>query len=565
VTTASSSSSPSQLPSHLRGRGLLETPSLNKGTAFTYQERQALGLDGLLPPVVETIEEQSSRAHKAFLRKHDNLERHIYLRQLQDTNEVLFYRLLLDHIEEMLPIVYTPVVAEACQEFSHIYRRPRGLIISYPFRDNIRRLLQNRPNENVGVIVVTDGERVLGIGDQGVGGLGIPIGKLALYTLIGGVPPVQTLPVILDVGTNNDERLADPEYLGWRHQRVSGDSYYDFVDGFVQALKEELPHTLLQWEDFSKTHARPILDRYRDQLLTFNDDIQGTAAVASGAIFSAVRVSGRGLREQKIVMLGAGSAAIGVADFLCEAMVADGLTQQEARSRFWLINRDGVLHSQRTDLSEEQRVYAQPVEHVANFPRSSANNNVGLSEVIQQIDATILIGLSTLPGAFSESIVREMARKCPRPIILPLSNPTSKSEAIPEDVLHWTDGRALIATGSPFLDVHYQGRKMRIAQCNNVYIFPAMGLALLATRARRVTDGMFLAAAHALAAQSPATTDPSAPLLPALTGLRQAAVEIAFAAAEQAQREGLAPKTTAEVLRNAIISAQWAPHYPSYL
>jgi len=563
---ATSPSSPlPELALHLRGQVLLETPSLNKGTAFTPQERQALGLDGLLPPVVETIEEQSARAYKAYLRKHDDLERHIYLRQLQDTNEVLFYRLLLDHIEEMLPIVYTPVVAGACQEFSHIYRRPRGLIISYPLRDNIRQLLQNRPNKDVSVIVVTDGERILGIGDQGVGGLGIPIGKLALYTLIGGVPPVQTLPVILDVGTNNEERLADPEYLGWRHERITGDSYYDFIDRFVQALKQELPHTLLQWEDFSKTHARPILDRYRDQLLTFNDDIQGTAAVASGAILSAVRVSGRRLRDQQIVMLGAGSAGIGVADFLSEAMVANGLSEQEARSRFWLVNRDGVLHSQRTDLSEEQRVYAQPFERLANFAQSPVNNHIGLSEVIRQIDATILIGLSTLPGAFSEDIVREMARKCPRPIILPLSNPTSKSEAVPEDLIRWTDGRALIATGSPFPDVHYQGRTIRIAQCNNVYIFPAMGLALLATQARRVTDTMFLAAAHALAAQSPAVTDPSAPLLPALTSLRQAAVEIAFAAAEQAQRDGLAPHTTPEALRNAITSAQWAPQYPSYL
>ena len=562
---ATTSSSSSRLSPRHRGQMLLETPSLNKGTAFTYEERLALGLDGLLPPVVETIEEQSARAYKAYLRKHDDLERHIYLRQLQDTNEVLFYRLLLDHIDEMLPIVYTPVVAEACQEFSHIYRRPRGLIISYPLRDHIRRLLQNRPNENVSVIVVTDGERILGIGDQGVGGLAIPIGKLSLYTLIGGVPPMQTLPVILDVGTNNEGRLADPEYLGWRHERITGDSYDDFIDQFVRALKQELPNTLLQWEDFAKPHARPILNRYRDQLLTFNDDIQGTAAVATGAIFSALRVSGRRLREQQIVMLGAGSAGIGVADFLHAAMVADGLSEQEARSRFWLIDREGVLHTGRTGLSEEQRVYAQPAERLANFPRNPADDSVGLNEVVHQIETTILIGLSTTPGAFPESIVREMARKCARPIILPLSNPTSKSEAVPDDLLRWTDGRVLIATGSPFPAVQYQGRTIRIAQCNNVYIFPAMGLALLATQTRRVTDSMFLAAANALAAQSPAITDPSAPLLPSLTSLRQAAVEIAFAVAEQAQRESLSSKTTPEALRAAITSAQWAPNYPSYL
>lgn len=554
-----------RLSSDLRGHALLETPSLNKGTAFSLLERQALGLDGLLPPAVETIEEQSFRAYKAFLRKPDNLERHIYLRQLQDTNEVLFYRLLLDHIEEMLPIVYTPVVAEACQEFSHIYRRPRGVIISYPLRNHIATLLRNRPNKEVSVIVVTDGERILGIGDQGVGGLGIPIGKLSLYTLIGGVPPAQTLPIILDVGTNNEERLSDPEYLGWRHERITGDEYYDFIDRFVQAVKEELPDALLQWEDFSKSHARPILDRYRDKLITFNDDIQGTASVTAGAIFSAIRVSRRRLSDQKIVMLGAGSAGIGVADALREAMVADGLTESEARLRFWLINSGGLLHSERTDLSEEQRRYAQPADRLAGFPRTLEDHRIGLADVIRKIDASVLIGLSTLPGAFTESIVREMARKCERPIILPLSNPTSKSEAVPEDLLRWTDGRALIATGSPFSDVAYKGRKMRISQCNNVFIFPAMGLAVSATGARRVTDGMFLAAAHALAERSPAVSDSSAPLLPALTGLRRAAIEIAYAAGEQAQREGLCPKMSSESLRDAIVSAQWAPIYPCYL
>jgi malate dehydrogenase (oxaloacetate-decarboxylating) len=554
-----------QLGAGLRGHALLENPAMNKGTAFTLAERQALGLDGLLPPVVENIEEQSFRAYKAYLRKPDDLERHIYLRQLQDTNEVLFYRLVLDHIQEMLPVVYTPVVAEACEEFSHIYRRSRGLIISYPLRDQIERLLRNRPHKDVTVIVVTDGERILGIGDQGVGGLGIPIGKLSLYTLIGGVPPAQTLPVILDVGTNNEQRLADPEYLGWRHERITGDSYHDFIDRFVRAVKHELPDTLLQWEDFSKAHARPILDRYRDQLITFNDDIQGTAGVTTGAIFSAIRVSGRRLRDQQIVMLGAGSAGVGVADSLREALVMDGLSEAEAKSRFWLVNSGGLIHSQRTDLSEEQRVYAQPAERVAGFSRTLQGSRIGLSDVIHKIDATVLIGLSTLPGAFSEPIVREMARKCERPIILPLSNPTSKSEAVPEDLLRWTEGRALIATGSPFPEANYKGHKICIAQCNNVYIFPALGLALCATHARRVTDSMFLAAARALAEQSPALSDPTAPLLPALTGLRRAAIEIAFAAAEQAQREGLAPKTSPEALRNAIISSQWSPRYPSYL
>jgi malate dehydrogenase (oxaloacetate-decarboxylating) len=554
-----------RLAPNLRGRALLETPSLNKGTAFTLLERQALGLHGLLPPAVETIEEQSFRAYKAYLRKPDDLERHIYLRQLQDTNEVLFYRLLMDHIEEMLPIVYTPVVAEACQEFSHIYRRPRGLIISYPLRDHLESLLRNRPNREVSVIVVTDGERILGIGDQGVGGLGIPIGKLSLYTLIGGVPPAQTLPIILDVGTNNEQRLADPEYLGWRHERITGGEYDEFVERFVQAVKKELPDTLLQWEDFSKAHARPILDRYRDELITFNDDIQGTAAVAAGAIFSAVHASNRRLRDQQVVMLGAGSAGIGVADSLREAFVADGLSETEARLRFWLINSGGLLHSGRTDLSEEQSRYAQPEDRLGDFPRTLEGHRIGLSDVIHKVDATVLIGLSTIPGAFTESVVREMARKYERPIILPLSNPTSKSEAVPEDLLQWTNGRALLATGSPFADVTYKGCKIRISQCNNVFIFPAMGLAVSATGARRVTDGMFLAAARALAQHSPAVADPAAPLLPPLTGLRRVAIEIAFAAGEQAQREDLCVKCSAESLRDAIVSAQWAPVYPSYL
>src|SRR4051794_38644680 len=343
-----------------RGVNLLERPTLNKGTAFTKDERSRLGLHGLLPPHVETLDEQVVRAYEAYRRKDDDLERHIYLRALQDTNEVLFYRLLLDHIEEMTPMVYTPVDAQACEQFSHIYRRPRGLFVSYPLRDSIPALLRNRPNPEVDVIVVTDGERILGIGDQGAGGLGIPIGKLSLYTLIGGIRPERTLPIMLDVGTNNAERLNDPEYLGWRHERVTGQAYFDFVDQFVRAVRQELPDTCLQWEDFATPHARPILERYRDELLTFNDDIQGTAAVALGAILGAVGVTGQRLRDQTIVFLGAGSAAVGVADYLRAALVQEGLSEAEARGRFWLVDKDGLLLAGRTDLTPEQRVYARP-------------------------------------------------------------------------------------------------------------------------------------------------------------------------------------------------------------
>src|SRR5712671_1193731 len=480
-----------------RGMDLLDTPLLNKGTAFSADERKELGLNGLLPPQEETLDEQALRAYEAFQRKPDDLERHVYLRALQDTNEVLFYKLLLDHIEEMTPLVYTPTVALACEQFSHIYRRPRGLFISYPLRESIPAILRNRPNAYVDVIVVTDGERILGIGDQGAGGLGIPIGKLSLYTLIGGIRPERTLPIVLDVGTNNAERLNDPEYVGWRHERVTGQAYFDFVDQFVEAVKEELPNVCLQWEDFATPHARPILERYRDKLLTFNDDIQGTAAVALGAILGAVGVIGKRLRDQQIVFLGAGSAAVGVADYLRAALVQDGLSESEARGRFWLVDKDGLLHTGRTDLTPEQRVYAHPAERVADWPRT-LHGAIGLADVIGRIEATILIGLSTVGGAFTEPIVREMARKVERPVILPLSNPTTRSEATAEDLIRWTNGRALVATGSPYPPVKYDGRSIPIAQCNNVFIFPAVGLGVVASGARRVTDGMMLAAGRVL-------------------------------------------------------------------
>ena len=543
-----------------RGMDLLDTPLLNKGTAFSDTERTQFGLHGLLPPCVETLEEQVARAHEAYARKEDDLERHIYLRALQDNNEVLFYRLLLEHIEQMTPIIYTPTVALACQQFSHIYRRPRGMFIGYPQRDSIAELLRNRPNPNVDVIVVTDGERILGIGDQGVGGLGIPIGKLSLYTLIGGIRPERTLPLVLDVGTNNVERLNDPEYFGWRHERIIGDDYFAFIEQLVDAVKEELPETCLQWEDFANPHARPILECYRDQLLTFNDDIQGTAAVALGAILSAIKVTGKSLKDQQIVMLGAGSAATGVADGLRAAMVEEGLTEEQARRRFWLVNSKGVLHSGRKDLTGEQMIYAQPENRIAGWARNS-NGNVGLADVIGHIDATILIGLSTVGGAFSETIVRAMAGKVERPIIFPLSNPTSKSEATPDDLIRWTDGGALVATGSPFAPVNYEGRKIPIAQCNNVYIFPAVGLGVVASTARRITGPMMLAAARTLAGNSPALKDASAPLLPPLTDLRRVAADIALAVGIAAQKDGVAAHVTEDELRARVMATQWTPVY----
>jgi malate dehydrogenase (oxaloacetate-decarboxylating) len=533
----------------MRGAVLLATPALNKGTAFTEAERTRFGLHGLLPPQVETLDEQVIRAYSAFQAYQNDLGRHINLRALQDNNEVLFYRLLLDHIEEMTPIVYTPVVAEACQHFSHIYRRPRGLFIPYPLRDSIPELLRNRSNAEVDVIVVTDGERVLGIGDQGVGGLGISIGKLSLYTLFGGIHPARTLPIVLDAGTDNEEGLRDPEYLGWRHPRVRGAEYDAFIDLFVKAVKQELPRTCLQWEDFATPHARPILEKYRNELLTFNDDIQGTAAVALGAILAAVKNSGMRLKDQQVVFFGAGSAAIGVADYLRQALMEDGLSPQEASGRFWMLDVKGLLHEDRTDLSPQQRIYAQhPAEQT------------DLAGLIRKLDATILIGLSTMGGAFTEPVISEMARKTERPIIFPLSNPTQRSEATASDLIRWTNGRALVATGSPFPRVKYGGKIVPVAQCNNVYIFPALGLGAVAAGATRITDAMILAAARALAANSPA--GPSSPLLPELKDLRAITVEVACAVGLEAQRGGVAPPIHPEELRRSVTANQWTPAYP---
>jgi malate dehydrogenase (oxaloacetate-decarboxylating) len=552
----------SPLPT-VRGMDLLDTPLLNKGTAFTDVERTALGLHGLLPPQVETLDQQVVRAYEAFRRKTDDLERHIYLRALQDRNEVLFYRLLLDHMEEMTPVVYTPVVALGCQEFSHIYRRPRGLFMPYPLRASLRTLLHHRPCPEVDVIVVTDGERILGIGDQGVGGLGIPIGKLSLYTLIGGIRPERTLPIVLDVGTNNVERLHDPEYLGWRHERVTGPEYDSFVDRFVAAVRAELPGVLLQWEDFGTAHARPVLKRYRDQLLTFNDDIQGTGAVVLGTLLSALRVRGTPLADARVVIFGAGGAGIGVADAIQAAMVGEGLSDEEARRRFWIVNRGGVLHTERTDLKPEQRVYARPWEEVTAWPRIDPSR-ANLLEVVKAARPNVLIGLSTVGGAFDESLVREMVSHAAQPVILPLSNPTAKSEAVPQDLLEWTGGRALIATGSPFPPASYADRTVPVAQCNNVYIFPALGLGAVASRASRVTDGMILTAARTLAELSPSARNPSLPLLPPIAELRSVAVEIAQAVGLEAQRAGVAPRTPPKVLRENVVRTQWTPSYPDY-
>ena len=547
------------MPNEKRGQAALFDALTTKGTAFTEAERRKYGLLGLLPTAVKTLEDQAAHCWHEFSTRHDDLDKHIYLRALQDRNETLFYRVLRDHIPETLPIVYTPTVGEACQRFGEIYRRPRGLFVSYPERDCLDEVLRNRPQHDVDVIVVTDGQRILGLGDQGIGGMGIPIGKLSLYTLIGGIDPARTLPIVLDVGTDNAELVDDPLYLGWRHRRIDDDDYYAFIDQFVTAVREQLPNVLLQWEDFATVHAEPILARYRDQLLTFNDDIQGTAAVTLGALHGAAKVAGRPLSQQQIVMLGAGSAGIGVLDMIRREMVNQGLSEDAARERIWVVDVDGLLTDDRTDLSAGQRDFAQPADRVSGWGLSEPAQ---LADVVHHVDVGVLLGLSTAAGAFTESIVREMAGKTERPIIFPLSNPTSRAEAHPAELDHWTDGRALIATGSPFAPLHRNGVERAVAQCNNVYIFPAMGLAVTAAQATRVTDEMMRVAAATLGEASPALADPDQSLLPAWVDVPDVAVRIAHAVAVQAVADGVAPKRSGEELTERITQVRWLPVYP---
>jgi malate dehydrogenase (oxaloacetate-decarboxylating) len=551
---------------HHSGKDLTSDPTLNKGTAFTEEERTEFDLHGLLPPVVETLEQQCVRAYEAYKRKDDDLERHIFLRALQDTNETLFYALLYRHISEMAPIIYTPVVAQSSINFSHIYRRPRGLFLSYPLADKMDEIIENRPYRDVDIIVVTDGERVLGIGDQGAGGMSIPIGKLSLYTVIGGIDPKRTLPILLDVGTNNQERLKDPEYIGWRHERITGQPYWDFVNKFVSCIKRKLPNVLLQWEDFAKSHARPILDKYRDSLCTFNDDIQGTAAVTLGAIYKALKITGKKFSDQQIVILGAGSAGTGIAEYVLQAMIAEGMDEDKARRQFFILDSRGLLQTTRTGLSEVQQKFAHPYELTSGW--KAREGKIGLAEVIKNISATLLIGVSSQPNQFTESIVREMASKVDRPIIFPLSNPSDHAEAAPKDLIQWTEGHALIATGTEFPPVSFNDKTFKIAQCNNFYIFPAIGLAVVASEAKRVTDKMMIAAASALGnfqdAKGNNGGDAESPLLPPIENMRDVAIHIAIKVALQAQQDGVAPEMSEQKVSNQIQKQFWIPEYRNY-
>ena len=544
------------------GHSLIETPLLNKGNAFSEEERASFNLTGLLPPLIETIEEQVERAYAQYASQHTTLDKHIYLRRLQDTNETLYYRLLNENLEEMMPIIYTPTVGDACEKFSDIYRCARGLFISYPERHRIDDILRNATKDKVKVIVVTDGERILGLGDQGMGGMGIPIGKLSLYTACGGISPAYTLPVMLDVGTNNETLLNNPMYMGWRHKRISGEEYYEFVDMFIQAIKRRWPGVLLQFEDFAQPNAMPLLNRYQDEICCFNDDIQGTAAVTVGSLLAACRTKGERLSQQRVAFVGAGSAGCGIAEQIISQMVAEGISEEQARSQIFMVDRFGLLTDGMADLRDFQQKLVQSPEALAEW--RIEGNYASLVEVVSQGRPTILIGVSGQAGLFTEQVIREMAEVNERPIIFPLSNPSRQVEATPEQVITWTDGRALVATGSPFAPVEFRGQVFNIPQCNNSYIFPGLGLGVLAVKASRVTNEMLMVASETLAEASPLANTGEGNLLPALTEIADLSKKIAFAVGKVAQQQGLALEISDERLLASIDKNFWLPEYRDY-
>lgn len=542
---------------------LLEFPLLNKGSAFSQRERSEFNLNGLLPETVETIEEQAARAWQQFNDFRNNNDKHVFLRNIQDTNETLFYRLIDDHLEEMMPIIYTPTVGAACEHFSEIYRRARGVFISYPNREHIEDMLQNATKQNVKVIVVTDGERILGLGDLGIGGMGIPIGKLSLYTACGGISPAYTLPITLDVGTNNQQLLNDPLYMGWRHPRITGEEYQQFVDDFISAVKRRWPHVLLQFEDFAQKNAMPLLERYRDQLCCFNDDIQGTAAVAVGTLIAASRAAGTKLSEQKVAFLGAGSAGCGIAEQIIKEMQAEGLSESEARAQIYMVDRYGLITDKFSNLLDFQQRLAQSSANLKNWAQSESDG-YSLLEVVKHAKPSILIGVSGQPGLFTEQVIREMYQHCQTPIIMPLSNPTSKAEALPADILEWTEGKALVATGSPFGTVNWRGQAFPIAQCNNAYIFPGIGLGVIASGATRITENMLLSACRALADCSPQAQTGKGAVLPELSQIQTVSKHIALKVALAAQQDGVANKSSQALIEQAIEDNFWRPQYRDY-
>jgi malate dehydrogenase (oxaloacetate-decarboxylating) len=546
----------------LRGPDLFNNARLNKGTAFSESERDAFALHGLLPPHIGTLEDQRDRRHKGLASLTPPIEKYRFMRDLQDTNETLFYSLITHHVEEILPIVYTPIVGEACQKFSEIWRKPRGLFLSYSNRHRIEQIFSHPRYDGIRCIVVSDGERILGLGDQGAGGMGIPIGKMALYTALAGIRPEFCLPILLDVGTDNQERLADPLYIGWRNKRVRGAEYEEFVDTFVTAVKRRWPHVLLQWEDFAGVNAAKFLERYRNQLCTFNDDIQGTAAVATATLLSAINVTGIPLTEQRIAFVGFGGAGIGIAQLILSAMRDAGLGEKEAYARFYALDRYGLIIKGGQGVQPGQEPFARQRAEVAGW-QTDNSQNIGLLDVIKNANPTVLIGVSGQPGTFTEEAVRTMAKNVDRPIIFPLSNPISRCEAAPQQVVDWTEGRALIGTGSPFPPASYEGKPAPFAQTNNSYIFPGLALGIISSRARHVSDAMVKAAALALVELSPTRRDKQAALLPPLNTIRAVSQEVARAVGKQAIKDGLAQVDTAG-LEKELAGNIWEPVYEPY-
>jgi malate dehydrogenase (oxaloacetate-decarboxylating) len=546
----------------LRGRQVLTDPRINKGTAFSDQERRELGVTGLIPSGHVTLDQQVARVYAQYQRQSTDLARNVLLTEVHDRNEVLFYRLLSSHLSEMLPIVYTPTVGQAIKNYSLEYRRPRGVHLSVNHPDLIETSLRapDMGPDEVDLIVATDAGAILGIGDWGVGGMHIAVGKLAVYTAAGGIDPNRTLPVMLDVGTDRQSLLEDPLYIGNRHKRVPADVYDSFLDSFVGAVRKLFPRALLHWEDIGVSNARRLLERYRERMLTFNDDIQGTGAVNLAAVLAAVRATRERLCRHRIVIFGAGTAGTGIADQLCAALLADGLAEAEARARVWTIDRSGLLTADSAGLTESQRRYARDPAEVAGWEVDPALGGIGLAEVVRRVHPTVLIGTSTRPGAFTKDIITEMAAHTARPVVLPMSNPTELAEAAPGDVIRWTDGRALVAAGSPYGPVDFGGTRYAIGQANNALVFPGIGLGVIASRASRVTDGMLAAAAHAVA-ELVDTSAPGAALLPPVETLRETSVVVAAAVAQAACADGVAPAGQEGDIRERVRALMWQPAY----
>lgn len=550
------------IETELTGIGLLESAQLNKGTAFNNTERDEFSLKGLLPPAVETMEDQLQRAYRQYSIISDDLQKNIFLNNLYNINETLFFRLISEHIKEMMPIIYTPTAGLAIQQYSNEFRKPRGIYIAYPDRDHIDEILENRINPEIDLIVVTDSEQILGIGDQGVNGIGISVAKLVIYTLAAGINPRRMLPLMIDVGTNNHHLLEDPFYLGWRHPRINREEYHSFVETVVNAINRKFPHVFLQWEDFGKKNARYNLERYQDRMCTFNDDIQGTGAVAMAALLNALKLTSTKLSNHRVLIYGSGTAGCGIADEIWKWMVKDGLNHQEAYDRFWLMDSQGLITTARENIDHFKAPYARPSTETMDW--DSEANIKDLLEVVHKVKPTILIGTSTVQGAFTKDVITAMASYVDRPIIFPLSNPLNLVEATPHDIIHWTDGKALVATGSPFDDVIFNGKRLSVSQCNNAFIFPGLGLGIISSQAEKVTSGMMDAATLELANSTKLGDDSNVQLLPEVSRLREVSKKIGIAVANQAISEGVGRNPENEDIEKLVDSNIWKPVYMHY-